>query len=126
MYFPISITIDQKENTLNIIIEKGVRAEFINFRSICSCGYLFKVPIVSRSGTAFTYQSLYKTNFSGEIKVDFEVHKFVDSHNIISILAGFEGKLEELKHIFEYSLYSYTHFFNLDYRYGYSCNYSEL
>ena len=111
---------------MEIEVKKGDIAEFINNRSICSCGFMFKVPIVHREDTVFTYVSLYQTNFEGSHSVKFTLPEVNGSGQVILALQQFEGSFIELQHIFEYSLFNYTNFFNINKQYDYSCNYSEL
>nr|QPL15372.1 putative nonstructural protein [Hymenopteran phasma-related virus OKIAV233] len=126
MYFPISIIIKQIENNLDIRIEKGDIAEFIIDRSICSCGFMFKLPLVHREGIVFTYKSLYQTNFQGLHSYSFTLPAVNGSSQVVIALQQFEGSYIELQHIFEYSLFNYTNFFNLNKQYDYSCSYGNL
>jgi hypothetical protein len=48
------------------------------------------------------------------------------SGQVILALQQFGGSLTELQHIFEYSLFNYTNFFNIGKQYDYTCSYSEL
>lgn len=126
MFYPISIKINQIEDKLQIEIEKGTIAEFVNVRSICSCGFMFKFPLVHREGIIFTYISHYQTNFSGSHKVCFDLPMVNGSAQVILALQEFEGSIIELQHIFEYSLFNYTKFFNINKQYDYTCDYSKL
>nr|QPL15355.1 putative nonstructural protein [Hymenopteran phasma-related virus OKIAV234] len=126
MYFPVTIKIIQIEDKLDITIEKGIEAEFVITRAICSCGFMFKIPIIERSDTCFTYKSFYQTNYSGHHINNFKLSFVNGSAIVLSALEEFEGSQLELQHIFEFSLWDFTNFNSITHHYGYTCDYSQF
>lgn len=125
MYFPIHIHIDKTNGDLEIKIEKGTTAEYLNTRKMCSCKFMFNVPTIFRTDSKITYTSLYHTNYSGEHSVSFKLPLVNGSGLVLKALEEYSCCLVEIQHIFEYSLYNYTTFFNIPNEYDYHCDFSK-
>lgn len=45
MYYPIYTRIKQNTESVKVRVEKGVTAEYTISETVCSCGFIFKLPI---------------------------------------------------------------------------------